>query len=143
MKKKQVKRAHGRIKILRDGPYEVLGGLTLKKQTVISGKDGVPLKWADGSMLHPEGKTYRLCRCGRSANKPYCDGTHHAVKFNGTETAGRKKHAEVAKTTSGPALQLRDAEKLCAISLFCHRAGDAWTLTESSGNKRTHRLLLP
>ena len=26
--------------------------------------------------------------------------------------------------------------KLCSVALFCHRAGDAWTLTENSGNKK-------
>ena len=25
------------------------------------------------------GKTYYWCACGRSANKPYCDGSHKAV----------------------------------------------------------------
>jgi CDGSH-type Zn-finger protein len=25
-----------------------------------------------------------LCRCGQSANKPFCDGTHAAVDFDGT-----------------------------------------------------------
>lgn len=33
------------------------------------------------------GKTYEIrnrvvvCRCGQSANKPYCDGTHAAIKW--------------------------------------------------------------
>ncbi|HEX4531996.1 MAG TPA: CDGSH iron-sulfur domain-containing protein, partial [Acidimicrobiia bacterium] len=24
------------------------------------------------------------CRCGRSSNKPFCDGTHATVDFDGT-----------------------------------------------------------
>ena len=27
-------------------------------------------------------KEYILCRCGQSKNKPFCDGTHHNVKWN-------------------------------------------------------------
>jgi CDGSH-type Zn-finger protein len=29
----------------------------------------------------PEGKPVFLCRCGQSANKPFCDGTHRKAEF--------------------------------------------------------------
>jgi CDGSH-type Zn-finger protein len=29
------------------------------------------------------GDTIFLCRCGSSANKPYCDGTHKKITFKG------------------------------------------------------------
>lgn len=40
-------------------------------------------------ILHSDGKketktgTVALCRCGASANKPYCDGAHRKVGFEG------------------------------------------------------------
>jgi CDGSH-type Zn-finger protein len=55
------------IRPLKDGPYQVSGGLALLDP------DGGP---------HPlqEDPIY-LCRCGRSASKPFCDGTHKKVGF--------------------------------------------------------------
>ena len=64
--------AKGTITIRPNGPYRVEGG--------------VPLEAADGTPydLKP---AYSLCRCGKSANKPYCDKSHVECGFIGTETA--------------------------------------------------------
>jgi len=35
---------------------------------------------ADGSSIRKEAKTW-LCRCGQSANKPFCDGAHNDAGF--------------------------------------------------------------
>ena len=43
---------------------------------------GVRIVAADGTVLY-EGEKAALCRCGRSANKPFCDGTHKTVGFEG------------------------------------------------------------
>ncbi|HNR53800.1 MAG TPA: (4Fe-4S)-binding protein [Flavobacteriales bacterium] len=40
------------------------------------------------SVIHPDGrkemreKVTAFCRCGASANKPYCDGSHRRIGFN-------------------------------------------------------------
>ena len=37
---------------------------------------------ADG-FAHEVRDCVTLCRCGQSKNKPFCDGTHAAIKFYG------------------------------------------------------------
>jgi CDGSH-type Zn-finger protein len=57
-----------KIKIRKNGPLEVQGGVKLIDEM--------------GSI--PECKEhYTLCRCGKSKNKPFCDGTHDDAEFKG------------------------------------------------------------
>jgi CDGSH-type Zn-finger protein len=123
-----------RIKVVRDGPYLVNCGLPLAKEIVVSDNEGTPIGWRQGA-AYPVQETYSLCRCGQSRNHPFCDGTHAKAGFDGTETADRRLYMAQAETITGPGLILTDAEKFCAVGLFCHRAGDAWSLTERSGDE--------
>ena len=59
-------------------------------------------------------------------NKPFCDGTHLKVNFDGTETSDNEPFEKMAKAIDGPELKLKDAEILCASARFCHRGGDIW-----------------
>jgi CDGSH-type Zn-finger protein len=43
---------------------------------------------ADGNEYDLSGKTrFSLCRCGGSTRKPFCDGTHSRIGFQGAERA--------------------------------------------------------
>jgi len=64
-----------RIKVTKDGPYIVSGGVPLARENVVIGSDGEPAKWEKG-LAYPERETYALCRCSKSSNKPFCDGSH-------------------------------------------------------------------
>jgi CDGSH-type Zn-finger protein len=55
------------VKALQDGPLMVDG-----ECQVID---------AQGNTLPSKGDKTYLCRCGSSANKPYCDGAHKKVDF--------------------------------------------------------------
>jgi CDGSH-type Zn-finger protein len=59
------------IKIGNNGPYIVEGEFTL---TDANGQS-VPVKKA------------ALCRCGGSTTKPFCDGTHSKIGFQGAMAA--------------------------------------------------------
>ena len=57
-----------KIDIMENGPLLVYGN--------------IEIKYPDGS-THSKSKTTAFCRCGASANKPYCDGAHNKVEFKG------------------------------------------------------------
>jgi CDGSH-type Zn-finger protein len=54
------------VGVVDDGPLLITGGIPVTREDGTT--DGVRNRVA-------------LCRCGRSANKPYCDGTHATVGF--------------------------------------------------------------
>jgi CDGSH-type Zn-finger protein len=65
-------------------------------------------------------------------NKPFCDGTHAKVSFNGTETAGNEPYLRHPRRIRGPELELHDYENLCVHARFCMRAGGIWNPTQQS-----------
>ena len=128
-----------RFKVTKNGPYLVTGGVPLSKQIVVSDGEGTPVEWRTGQK-YPQQESYALCRCGRSKNKPFCDGTHAQANFNGTETADNTPYIEKAETTEGPELSLTDSDELCASARFCHRAGGTWNLVTESDNPQAKKI---
>lgn len=62
--------------------------ITISRNGSLKVEGAVPLHDADGNTLETrEGKPYFLCRCGQSSNKPFCDGTHNKVEFDGALAA--------------------------------------------------------
>jgi CDGSH-type Zn-finger protein len=118
--------AHGkRIKVTKDGPYFVSGGVRITKQSIICDSDGESESWEEDACFEDR-ESCGLCRCGESHVKPFCDGTHSRIGFDGTETASRATYAEQAERIEGAALDLDDVKSLCAEARFCHRGGGEW-----------------
>jgi CDGSH-type Zn-finger protein len=62
-----------------NGPYVVSGDLSQ-----VQVQDG------NGNTFDITGKpAIALCRCGASANKPFCDGAHSKISFQAAEVAAK------------------------------------------------------
>ena len=120
------------ISIAKNGPYVVTGGLPLSRQAIGANAASESIDWVDIEPLSTPAR-YFLCRCGHSANKPYCDGSHTRMEFDGTETASRAPYVEQAQALAGPEVVLADAEPLCAFARFCDRDGKVWNTVETAG----------
>jgi CDGSH-type Zn-finger protein len=116
-----------KVQISKNGPYLVSGSLPLLTETIGTNREGDSVKWIPGAE-YPLNANYALCRCGQSAQKPFCDGTHAKVEFDGTETASREPYRDQAKLIKGPTMSLTDAESLCAFARFCDPKGRVWNL---------------
>ncbi|HLJ98424.1 MAG TPA: CDGSH iron-sulfur domain-containing protein, partial [Streptosporangiaceae bacterium] len=102
-----------RIEVPRNGPYRVTGNVPLARQVIETDDQDTPVRWVQGEEYQVSGE-YLLCRCGKSGNKPFCDGTHKRVGFDGTETASREPYLAQADEFDGPEVALFDAQSLCA-----------------------------
>ena len=134
---KTSKKAH--VVVSKNGPYLVAGAIRLSKQTIGTDAAGGSETWIE-SDAYPTQESYALCRCGRSKSKPFCDGTHSKIGFDGDETASRKAFERQAKVQDGPEMQLLDVEALCAFARFCDPNGQVWNQgdqTESPGIRET------
>ena len=69
------------ITVTKDGPYQVSGPVPMARQTIVTDREGNSIDWRQGEEFETL-DSYALCRCGQSANKPYCDGSHKRIGFS-------------------------------------------------------------
>jgi CDGSH-type Zn-finger protein len=113
-----------RIVMTPNGSYHVYGNVPLVHKTQVVSEYGEPLTWVKDGAYAPKPKEgqdyYRLCRCGHSKDKPYCDGSHHDAGFDGAQTADTRPTAERQVVhTEGTGLIVKRDEYICADSGFC------------------------
>lgn len=62
------------IRLRRNGPY------------VIESDEVAVIDW-EGVEYPIDRRPIALCRCGASSTKPFCDGTHRTIEFDGGREA--------------------------------------------------------
>src|SRR5260370_13489400 len=130
-----------KIVIAEDGPYIVSGSVPLAVQVITPNEEGLSWDWVEGKSVRWAAKD-NLCGCGRSKTKPFCDGTHAAIGFDGEETASRVPLARQSETYDGPTMPLSDAEELCAFARFCDPGGKIWSLIEATDHPGAGELVI-
>ncbi|HST66925.1 MAG TPA: CDGSH iron-sulfur domain-containing protein [Mycobacteriales bacterium] len=65
------------ITAYEDGPLLVRGPVTFRTQ--------------DGDVIDAGRATVALCRCGKSASKPFCDGTHKVARFRAASRPDQRR----------------------------------------------------
>ena len=90
-----------RITPIQDGPLRVEGLKQIEtKDGAIDCKSGIA-----------------LCRCGRSDNKPFCDGTHAKIGFDSKTVGG--PNPDRRDDYVGKTITIHDNRAICAHAGFC------------------------
>ena len=131
-----------KITIRPRGPYLVRGGIPLVRKTPVISEHGEPLTWKKEGVLDTA-DVYRLCRCGQSSTKPFCDGTHTLKEFDGTETAdpgtidGRQANYE------GEKIVVKDDRSLCVHAGFCgNRITNIWNMVAETADTQVRAQVM-
>ena len=106
------------IEVRENGPYVVHGDISLVRKRRITGTKGEAIAWQKTN-THQTDKIYELCRCGKSATKPFCDGTHDRIDFKGEETASTQLIGERQEILQGDGVRVKVDNSYCMHAKFC------------------------
>jgi CDGSH-type Zn-finger protein len=123
------------VTVTANGPYRVSGSVPVTRKRVVESEHGEPIAWQTLERL-PVRETAVLCRCGGSAAKPYCDGTHRANAFDGAEAAPTSRYDERSKSYGGAGFALQDDRSICEHARFCtNRVTTVWEMVKSGATQ--------
>jgi len=91
-----------KIKVTKNGPYAV--------------RDLETLKNSRGEQIETK-PAMILCRCGKSAKKPFCDSTHSMIGFTDEKQEGRP--ADTMDHYKGEAITIHDNRGVCSHAGHC------------------------
>lgn len=131
-----------KITVRPNGPYIVTGGIPLVRKTPVMSEHGEPLTWQTGEVVTTD-ERYALCRCGKSTNKPFCDGTHNREGFDGTETADTEASAARQTDYPGTRITVKDDRSICMHAGFCsNQVTNVWQMTQESDNTQVRAQIM-
>lgn len=132
-----------RITILDDGPYLVYGKPPLAQVFTIKNPEGEIWNFQNGTSYPMENEPAAICRCGASANKPFCDGSHMDSSWDARVTASTDEEMlSGAELMQGQTISLSDNEKYCAFARFCDGKGRVWNLVGQSDSKEARETVI-
>lgn len=129
------------IVIADNGPYMVSGSVPLARKHAVKTERGEPLTWRNPDPIETKDR-YALCRCGQSGNKPFCDGTHARVGFDGTETE-QGAYDERRKRLGGDGIEVFDDRSICEHAGFCgNEATNVWAMVAETGDTQVRSQII-
>lgn len=104
--------SHPRITLIEDGPLIV--------------DDLASLRDGDGNAIQASEKM-ALCRCGLSAKKPFCDGSHKAAGFSSTSDTANIRNTPISYSgeVEGTQVSVHYTPVLCSHAAECVKASQA------------------
>ena len=127
-----------KVKVTKNGPYMVSGNIPLDEIKII--KENGHYKYAQGKKYDTKEK-YFLCRCGKSSDKPFCDGTHAKKGFEGTCKSTNIKYEDNLKRYENDYIILLDNEDLCSSARFCTTDNtDIWSQIEENKKENIEQI---
>ncbi|MDR3222977.1 MAG: CDGSH iron-sulfur domain-containing protein [Methanobrevibacter sp.] len=127
-----------KIKVTNNGPYIVSGNVPLYKIKFVVDEEGNPIKYDEKEKIETD-ESYALCRCGHSNNKPFCDGTHAKIDFDGEESATIDVNDVYYEDIENENLKLVDHYIYCDHSRFCLRHGGIRQLIAEDTNESNEK----
>ena len=132
-----------KIFVSKNGPYVVSGHVPLVRKSQVVSEYGEPLTWQIDHVFDQE-EEYYLCRCGASKKKPFCDGSHRKIKFDGTESAETNNFTDRQVVfQEGTGVTVKRDISLCMSSGFCgNRVTNIMKMIEETDDTQVRALLM-
>jgi CDGSH-type Zn-finger protein len=124
-----------RIAVQPNGPYFVSGDVDVLRRSPVVSEHGEPMTW-ETTERFPARERVALCRCGQSSKKPFCDGTHAIVGFDGTNAEHTSTYEQRQRTYEGTRVVVRDDRSICTHAGFCgNRVTNIWKMATPAGTE--------